>query len=155
MKSKIVKLQPKTFVEKVDPNKMLLREFIHDRLYGLPDKGKKLPGGYFIQEKHQVGRLRQPIQFSKCRGYYDFRQEMERLYPENAWVTPCEIFKPYYSYMISNFMLNQIEGKKVPLRVVEIGPGTGTFADSCLDFLKNYDLNMYRNCQYIFCEISP
>ena len=39
-------------MEKVDPNRMLLREFIHDRLYGLPDEGKKLPGGYFIQEKH-------------------------------------------------------------------------------------------------------
>jgi len=43
----------------------------------------------------------------------------------------------------------------MPLRVLEIGPGTGTFADSCLDFYKNYDLNMYRNCEYTFCEISP
>lgn len=42
----------------------------------------------------------------------------------------------------------------MPLRVLEIGPGTGTFADSCLDFYKNYDLNMYRNCEYTFCEIS-
>lgn len=43
----------------------------------------------------------------------------------------------------------------MPLKVLEIGPGTGTFADSCLDFFKNYDLDMYRNSEYTFCEISP
>ena len=31
---------------------------------------------------------------------------MERLYPENAWVTPSELFKPYYGYTIANFMIN-------------------------------------------------
>ena len=41
------------------------------------------------------------------------------------------------------------------LRVLEIGPGTGTFADCLLDFMKNYSLEMYRNCEYTFCEISP
>ena len=81
---------------------------------------------------------------------------MERLYPENAWVTPCELFKPYYSYTVANFMLSQLEKKKFPqLKVLEIGPGTGTFADSCLDFFKNYDLQLYRGAEYVFCEISP
>lgn len=156
MKSKIIKLKPRTFVEDTQSStSLLLREFIHDRLYGVPDPKNDLPGGYFIQERHQVGRLREPIKFTKCRGYYDFRQEMERLYPENAWVTPCELFKPYYSYTIANFMLNQIIDKKISLKVLEIGPGTGTFADSCLDFFKNYDLDLYRNSEYTFCEISP
>jgi SAM-dependent MidA family methyltransferase len=41
------------------------------------------------------------------------------------------------------------------LKVVEIGPGTGTFADSLLDFFKNYDLSIYKNCEYTFVEISP
>jgi len=84
---------------------------------------------------------------------------MERVYPENAWVTPCELFKPYYSYMISNFMLNQLENhysrsRGKALKVIEVGPGTGTFADSMLDFFKNYDLNLYRNAEYVFVEIS-
>lgn len=52
MKSKIIRLKPKTFVEKTDSKKMLLREFIHDRLYGHPDKKNDLPGGYFTQDKH-------------------------------------------------------------------------------------------------------
>lgn len=103
-----------------------------------------------------MGRLREPIKFSKLRGYFDYRQEMERLYPDNAWVTPCELFKPFYGYTIANFMLNQMEAiKSRRLRVVEMGPGTGTFADSMLDFFKNYDLDIYRECEYIFVEISP
>ena len=41
------------------------------------------------------------------------------------------------------------------LRVIEIGPGTGSFADSILDFFKNYNLDLYRESEYVFIEISP
>jgi len=81
---------------------------------------------------------------------------MARVYPENQWVTPVELFKPYYGYTVANFMLNQLETMKTrKLRVLEMGPGTGTFADSMLDFFKNYDLDIYRDSEYIFVEISP
>lgn len=127
---------------------MLLREFIHDRLYE--------DGGYFTTSNHQVGRLREPIKFSKLRGYYDYRQEMERLYPENAWVTPVELFKPFYGYTVANFMMTQLENlRERKLRVIEMGPGTGSMADSILDFFKNYNLDMYKNAEYVFVEISP
>ena len=66
------------------------------------------------------------------------------------------MFKPYYGYTIANFILTQMENMKAKkLRVLEIGPGTGTFADSMLDFFKNYNLDMYRDCEYVFVEISP
>ena len=75
-------------------------------------------------------------------------------------MTPCELFKPYYSFAVANFMLSQLDKRKnrtakPRLKVLEIGPGTGTFADNALEFFKNYDLNLYRNCEYIFVEISP
>ena len=38
---------------------------------------------------------------------------------------------------------------------MEIGPGTGTLANSILDFYKNYSLDLYRNCEYLLVEISP
>ena len=85
---------------------MFLREFIGDRLYGIENKKLGLPGGYFTQKEHQVGRLKERIDFTKLRGYYDYRKQMEKLYPENAWVTPCELFKPYYSYTVANFIMN-------------------------------------------------
>ena len=81
---------------------------------------------------------------------------MERVYPENAWVTPCELFKPYYGYTIANFMQNQMDNRDMKkLRIVEIGPGTGTLADSILEYYRNYSLDLYRNCEYVLVEISP
>ena len=118
---------------------MLLRDFVLDRLY-------QQPGGYFCKEQHQVGTLKEPIMFNQLVGYQGFRKEMERVYPENAWVTPSELFKPFYGYTIASFMVNEMENRKISkLRIVEIGPGTGTMADSILDFCKNYSLELYRN----------
>ena len=49
-----------------------------------------------------------------------------------------------------------MENRKITkLRIVEIGPGTGTMADSILEFFKNYSLQLYRNCEYVMVEISP
>ena len=81
---------------------------------------------------------------------------MERVYPENQWVTPVELFKPYYGYTVANCILTQLENRRSRrLRVLEIGPGTGTMADSLLDFFRNYDLTLYRDCEYTLVEISP
>ena len=152
--SKIIKLAEAraalgTSAARQQDQKVMLRDFIHDRLY-------HPAGGYFSQTEHQVGILKEPVAFHNLRGYYDFRKEMERLYPENAWVTPSELFKPYYGYTIANFMINQMENRKIDkLRILEIGPGTGTLADSILDFYKNYSLDLYRNCEYVLVEISP
>ena len=103
-----------------------------------------------------MGRLKERIKFNQLRGYQDYREEMERVYPENAWVTPAELFKPYYGYTIANYILNTAKDlRKRSFQILEIGPGTGTMADSVLEFLKNYDLQLYSRCEYIFVEISP
>jgi hypothetical protein len=49
---------------------------------------------------------------------------MERLYPTNAWLTPSELFKPFYGFTIANFMTNQMENRGMTnLKIIEIGPG--------------------------------
>ena len=77
---------------------VMLRDFVHDRLYE--------KGGYFTRKEHQVGVLKQQIPFNQLQGYYEYRQSMEKLYPDNAWVTPSELFKPFYGYTVANFMIN-------------------------------------------------
>jgi hypothetical protein len=47
-------------------SQVMLRDFIHDRLYGMP-------GGYFTRPEHQVGMLKETIEFSQLIGYYDYR----------------------------------------------------------------------------------
>jgi SAM-dependent MidA family methyltransferase len=82
-------------------------------------------------------------------------------------VTPCELFKPYYGFTVANYMVTQMENMKIRMgsntkskgktvRILEIGPGTGTMADSILEFFKHYNLEVYREeCEYIMVEISP
>lgn len=76
----------------------LTREFIRDRLY-VSDES------YFKKDQHQVGVIDQ-IPFHELLGYYDYRTELEKRYPSNAWITPSETFKPFYGYMIANYMVD-------------------------------------------------
>ena len=41
------------------------------------------------------------------------------------------------------------------LEIFEIGPGQGSFADSLLEYLKTYELELYRKVRYNLIEISP
>ena len=59
------KKAPKASKSKLEPNTLLLRDFIHDRLYGIADPKRNLPGGYFTRQNNQVGRLKEPINFSR------------------------------------------------------------------------------------------
>lgn len=78
----------------------MTRDFIKDRLYSEED-------GYFQKKDNQVGMLTDPIQFKKLLGYYAYRKELKEKYPQNAWVTPSEIFKPFFGYMIGNYILDR------------------------------------------------
>jgi SAM-dependent MidA family methyltransferase len=49
-------------------------------------------------------------------GYNDYRKEMEAKYPENAWVTPSELFKPFYGYAVANYMLTKLDDRKTKNR---------------------------------------
>ena len=81
---------------------------------------------------------------------------MERVYPKDAWVTPSELFKPFYGYTIGSYMFtHSIDCNLRSIDVVEIGPGTGTFADSLLSYFKNYSLEQYSKINYSLVEISP
>lgn len=55
-------------------------------------------------------------------------------YPENAFLTPVEIFQPWYGYSIAYYMLKH--AKESNIKIIEIGSGTGTGALSILDFFK-------------------
>lgn len=54
-----------------------------------------------------------------------------------AWLTPSEIFTPHYGAAVASCLLEdtRLRGKQ-PLRVIEIGGGTGTLAKDVLDKLR-------------------
>lgn len=37
-------------------------------------------------------------------GYEDYSKEVSLKYPKNAWLTPSELFKPWYGMSIGNYI---------------------------------------------------
>lgn len=48
--------------------------------------------------------MKQPLAFKEMLGYEDYQKQLSENYPKNAWLTPSEIFKPYYGMSIANYM---------------------------------------------------
>src|SRR5690349_4617078 len=71
----------------------LTRDFINDRLYNPK-------GGYFCKNDIQIGELAEPIVFKDLLGYEDYTRELSQRYPKNAWLTPSELFRPWYGITI-------------------------------------------------------
>ena len=84
------------------------------------------------------------IDFRALRGQDDYFDELNRRYAKLGaqWLTPGEIFSPYYADAVVNYVLETHRGDEdedeglETLRVYEIGGGTGTFATGFLDAVR-------------------
>ena len=134
---------------------LLTSDFISDRLY---DKKE----GYFSKKDAQLGFLEEPIIFSELFGYEDYMDILYKRYPKNAWLTPSEIFKPWYGMTIANYICKTFEkAKKMtlsrdtqPLKIIEVGAGNGSAASSILDYIKTFHPLKYKTMEYTVIEIS-
>ena len=111
----------------------LLRHHLHDALYAPRT-------GYFTRDARRrtpVGRMEDgAIDFRALRGQDDYFDELNRDAAKLGarWLTPGEIFSPYYADAVVNYVLETHRGDEdedeglETLRVYEIGGGTGTFA---------------------------
>ena len=75
-----------------------------------------------------------------------------------SWLTPSEIFTPYYGRAIANFILDKHSQMAEPgskLSIFEIGGGTGTLARDVLDHVRSAAPHSYAECSYTSVEISP
>lgn len=134
---------------------MTTAEFIHDRLYAKSE-------GYFSKPDNQLGLLREPIPFTDLFGYEDYVRLLHERYPKNAWLTPSEIFKPYYGMTIANYIEGVMNSRfqadpslrGQPLHIIEAGAGNGSAASSVLNFFKLYKPKTYRTMKYTIVEIS-
>jgi len=144
-----------TSAQKSKKTKLLTSNFIHDRLY-YPKKG------YFTKKKVQLGHLEKPIEFDKIFGYEDYSKTLAKRYPENAWLTPSEIFKPWYGMSIANYLSRTFEEykqndplvKNQKLKIIEIGAGNGSAAESILDYFRAFHPIEYQKMEYSIVEIS-
>jgi len=130
--------------------------FIHDRLYHRTQ-------GYFSKNENQLGFLKDPINFHEIFGYEDYRKVLYERYPKNAWLTPSEIFKPYYGMTIANYIDSKFvdycqsdpNTKLQPLKIIEVGAGNGSASLSILNYFKLFKPKKYQSIELKIVEISP
>ncbi|GBG30023.1 Protein arginine methyltransferase NDUFAF7-like, mitochondrial [Hondaea fermentalgiana] len=140
---------------------VLVRDFIKRSLY---EQGK----GYFSQVDC-VYSPPEPVDFRALQGHFGYINELDKLYKSRAesWLTPAEIFRPWYSRALGRYLLEksavgraaaQAAGKgakaKNDLRIVEIGGGNGTNALHVLDYIKECAPSVYARTKYKLIEIS-
>jgi len=130
-------------------------DFIHDSLYAKNE-------GYFCKPKTQLGFMKDPIPFADIFGYEDYQKLLRERYPKNAWLTPSEIFKPYYGMAIANYIDYQVKMyqdkaamfRNAPVKIIEVGAGNGSAAVSILNYYKLYRPRSYKTINYTIVEIS-
>ena len=129
---------------------MLMRDFIHRALYF----GSS---AYFSKP---VIAASAPIDFSNLLGASEWNRRVAALYAASSrgWLTPVELFKPWYSYAIASSVLESAGKGASELRVFEVGGGTGTNAVHFLNFVRAMAPSLYARpggVSYTILEISP
>lgn len=133
----------------VGDNPVLVRDFIRAALYD-PKYG------YFSQRSCSVGVLEQTIKFSRLEGQKAYLKLLGKIYKQSdaSWFTPVELFKPWYAHGIAEAIM-RTANLSVPLKIYEIGGGSGTCAKGIMDYIKlNAPTRVYNNMSYISVEIS-
>ena len=120
---------------------------------------------------------RRPILFHALLGQEDYARTLARRYDALAsqWLTPVEIFKPHYARAVARHILRahraeldaplDDDGEKerrrrrrvgaTPLRIYELGGGTGTCAAGILAHIRDDDPEVFASTEYVGVEISP
>ncbi|GLT73022.1 hypothetical protein SLA2020_449110 [Shorea laevis] len=129
---------------------ILVRDFIHSALYDPKH-------GYFSQRSGPVGVLEKSIKFNQLQGRKAYMKYLDDIYKRSdiAWFTPVELFKPWYAHGIAEAIM-RTTNLSVPLKIYEIGGGSGTCAKGIMDYIMlNGPSRVYNNMTYISVEISP
>ncbi|PSS23978.1 Protein arginine methyltransferase [Actinidia chinensis var. chinensis] len=133
----------------VGDSPILVRDFIRSALYD-PNQG------YFSQRSGSVGVLEKSIKFNLLEGRKAYMKHLDGIYRKNdiSWFTPVELFKPWYAHGIAEAIMRTAD-LSIPLKIYEIGGGSGTCAKGIMDYIMlNAPTRVYNNMTYISVEIS-
>ncbi|MCL7022126.1 hypothetical protein MKW94_024115 [Papaver nudicaule] len=136
-----------SIVGEEDP--ILVRDYIHSALYD-PNHG------YFSKRSGSVGMMETSIKFNKLEGRRAYLRHLDKIYKQSdiSWYTPVELFKPWYAHGIAEAIM-RTANLSVPLKIYEIGGGSGSCAKNIMDYIMlNAPSRVYNNMTYISVEIS-
>jgi hypothetical protein len=101
------------------------------------------------------------IGLSSLWGEWHWKHVDQKLYDsqKGQWLTPVELFKPYYSNVLANFVsgtLSSIElSESQSVDLVELGGGRGTNAHLILNHLQFTRPDLYERLSYTIIDSSP
>jgi hypothetical protein len=139
------------------PHPLLTRDFIWRALYA-PGHGYFGQAGVVATASGAQGGGGLP--FSSMLGRAEYRHALAAAYAASplGWMTPVEVFAPWYSRAIARYLLAAHAASPAPsgpLLVWELGGGSGTHARAVLDYLRHAAPRVYASVEYTLVEISP
>ena len=127
----------------------LLREYIHESLYAR--------SGYF--SSRDIIAPTPNFDFCAMVGRAEYTSAVRAHYASSpqGWLTPAELFAPHYSAAVARYILaaHAAERARAPLRVIEIGGGSGAHARAFCDAVRMFSPSTYATLDYEIVEISP
>lgn len=146
----VLKLTCRGLVSTAECSSLLLaRDWISESLYNLEH-------GYFNTAASPVGQLPDPLPFQQLAGQQAYLQTLRLWYDQLqvSWLTPAEIFQPFYGHAVAAALLEKLPPKQ-PLDIIEVGGGSGRLARDVLDYLHDHHQEQYAHASYTSLEISP
>jgi hypothetical protein len=105
--------------------------------------------------KPVIAPLPRPLDFASLRGKSEYDRAVAALFAASAqgWLTPSEIFAPHYSRAVAHWFLSATP-PRAPLRVFEVGGGSGAHAVNALDHVRAVAPARYATASYTILEAS-
>ncbi|KAF2636350.1 DUF185-domain-containing protein [Massarina eburnea CBS 473.64] len=143
--------------------KMLLRDFIEDSLYN-PNYG-------YFSKQVVIFTPGDPFNFNNMASEHEFFQQLRQRYTSfedsldyqepndlrQLWHTPTELFSPYYGEALARYLIDDYKFHFYPyhdLNIYEMGAGNGTMMLNILDYIRDYDPEVYGRTRFKVIEIS-
>ena len=92
--------------------------------------------------------------------YTAFEDELDSEVPNESrqlWHTPTELFRPYYGEAIARYLVTNYKLMHYPLDdliMYELGAGNGTLMLNILDYIRDFDPDVYARTKFKVIEIS-
>ncbi|KAK8813229.1 hypothetical protein WA158_002821 [Blastocystis sp. Blastoise] len=94
-----------------------------------------------------------PLDFSNILTKGEYKRILAKRYHtyEDIWQTPIELFSPFYSIMIYNYMISK-HPILVPLHIYDFNGANGTNAFNILTHMAKRSPELYNKCEYTIIE---
>lgn len=92
--------------------------------------------------------------------YTAFEDALDAEVPNESrqlWHTPTELFRPYYGEAIARYLVTNYKLSNYPLHdliIFELGAGNGTLMLNILEFIRDFEPDVYARTKFKVIEIS-